>query len=115
MRPPIPSSASLRCARASIGRRRAELTGRAMKGRPRSCGADAGMPAPFYPNREDGGLVSLEWRAQINRLEDECKRNHQGSDDGQGPEYVDVGKEIDLPLQGLPYPGQRLRCGFRCV
>jgi hypothetical protein len=58
--------------------------------------------------RKDVPLMPFRWRAQVDRLEDECKWNHQTADDCQCPEHIDISEEVDLPLQGLAHPRDRL-------
>jgi EcsC protein family len=48
-------------------------------------------------------------RFQVDRPERERYHHHKCADDGQRPERVDIGEQVDLPLQGLSDPGDRLR------
>jgi hypothetical protein len=50
-------------------------------------------------------------RAEIDRLENQRDRNHDCADDHQQPEDIDIGEQIDLLLQRLSDPGDRLRRG----
>ena len=79
----------------SLGRRDADLSAR-LHIRPAALRAEHPASMPFRR------------RAQIDRLDDERERDHQRANHRKRPEHVDIGHEIDLLLQGLSHPGDRL-------
>ncbi len=75
-------------------------------------------PRPRLPqtlHTANTGSVPFRRLAQIDRPDDERNRNHDGADHRERPEDIDIGKQVDLLTQGLPNPGDRLRCSVGCV
>lgn len=52
--------------------------------------------------------MGLRRRAQVDWPKDRRNRDHQKRDHGQKPEHVDIGEIVDLLLERLTNPGQRL-------
>jgi len=52
--------------------------------------------------------MSPRRRFQVDQSERQRHRDHDGADDRERPEHVDIGEQIDLLLQCLPDPGNGL-------
>ena len=46
-------------------------------------------------------LMSSRRRIEIDRAQRERDRHHDGAVDGESPEHVDIGEQVDLVLQRL--------------